>query len=36
MTEICEWSLTSDEGRLQIAEKATTRLETLKQQRGEN
>jgi predicted Fe-S protein YdhL (DUF1289 family) len=36
LTEICEWSLTTDEGRLQIAEKARARLETMKRQRGED
>jgi predicted Fe-S protein YdhL (DUF1289 family) len=33
MTEICEWSLSSEERRLQIADKAKARLETLNSQR---
>ena len=33
MTEICEWSLSTDERRLQIVEKATARLQALQRQR---
>lgn len=36
LTEICEWSVSTDERRLQIAESARTRLDTLKRQRGED
>jgi uncharacterized protein len=35
VAEICEWSLTTDERRLQIAATARTRLEALKGQHGD-
>jgi predicted Fe-S protein YdhL (DUF1289 family) len=34
MTEICEWSLTTDERRLEIAATASARLEAAQRQRA--
>jgi predicted Fe-S protein YdhL (DUF1289 family) len=35
MTEICEWSLSTDERRLEIAAMARARLTEMKSQRGD-